>query len=196
MPATTTSHPTDAITFDIDFDGGETLHVTRQPSAPGSTKICYTFVYDSDIDDNDEEPDILEFNNDRAALKALEGELYPSSDVVNPRVAECLFIANGILPDDSKANSFRIHTRCRNGIEVDTYRNVSKRNCSISYIVDVTDIVSDKRTRSQHIIPYDEQEENTVICKIADLIESYGGNPHGFIDEIDTHDVIGGSCWY
>ena len=46
------------------------------------------------------------------------------------------------------------------------------------------------------MIPYDEQEENTVICKIADLIAIYGGNPHCFIDEIDTHDVIEGGCWY
>lgn len=138
----TAPHPTDAITFDIDFDDGETLHVTRLPSAPGSTKACYTFVYDSDIDDNDEEPDILEFNNDRTALKALEGELYPSSDVVNPRVAECLFIAHGILPDDSESASLHISTKCKNGITVDTYRNVSKRSCSVSYIVDVTDIVN------------------------------------------------------
>ena len=192
----TTSHPIDAITFDIDFDDGETLHVTRLPSASNTSKVRYIFQYESDIDDENDEPDICEFNNDRSALKALEGELYPASDVVNPRVAECLFIANGILPDDSEANSFHIHTRCRNGIEVDTYRNVSKRNCSVSYIIDITDIVSDKRTRSQYIIPYDEQEENAVICKIADLIANYGGNPHGFIDEIDAHDVIEGGCWY
>lgn len=187
-----TPHPIDAITF----DDGETLHVTRLPSAPSSTKVCYTLVYDSDIDDNDEEPDILEFNNDRAALKALECELYPSSDVVNPRVAECLFIANGILPDDSEANSFRISTRCKNGITVDTYRNISKRSCSVSYVVDVTDIVKDQQRRSQYMIAYDEQEENTVICKIADLIECYGGNPDDFIDEVDAHDVIEGGCWY
>ena len=192
----TTPHTIDAITFDIDFDDGETLHVTRLPSAPGSTKACYTFVYDSDIDDNDEEPDILEFNNDRAALKALEGELYPSSDVVNPRVAECLLIVNGILPDDSEANSFHISTRCKDGITVDTYRNVSKRSCSVSYIVDVMDIVKDQQRRSQYMIPYDEQEENAVICKIADLIESYGGNTDAFIDEMDEHDIIDGGCWY
>lgn len=192
----TAPHPIDAITFDIDFDNGETLHVTRLPSVPDTAKVRYIFQYESDIDDENDEPDILEFNNDRAALKALEGELYPSSDVVNPRVAECLFIANGILPDDSEANSFHISTRCKNGITVDTYRNVSKRSCSVSYVVDVTDIIKDQQRRSQYMIPYDEQKENTVICKIADLIESYGGNQHGFIDEIDTHDVIEGGCWY
>lgn len=195
MPATT-PHPIDAITFDIDFDDGETLHVTRLPSVPDTAKVRYIFQYESDIDDENDEPDIREFNNDRSALKALEGELHPASDVVNPRVAECLFIAHGILPDDSEANSFHIRTRCMNGITVDTYRNVSKRSCSVSYIVDVTDIVKDQQRRSQYMIPYDEQEENTVICKIADLIESYGGNPHGFIDEIDAHDIIEGGCWY
>lgn len=195
MPATA-PHPLDAITFDIDFDNGETLHVTRLPHEPDSAKANYIFQYESDIDDENDEPDIREFNNDRSALKTLEGELYASMDVVNPRLAECLFIAYGIIPDESESASFHISTRCKDGITVDTYRNVSKRNCSVSYIVDVTDIVSDKRTRSQYIIPYDEQEENTVICKIADLIESYGGNPHGFIDEIDAHDVIEGGCWY
>lgn len=192
----TTPHPIDAITFDIDFDNGETLHVIRFPSAPSTSKIRYIFQYESDIDDEDDEPDILEFNNDRTALKALEGELYPSSDVVNPRVAECLFIAHGILPDDSESTSFHISTRCKNGITVDTYRNVSKRSCSVSYVVDVTDIVKDQQRRSQYMIAYDEQEENTVICKIADLIECYGGNPDDFIDEVDAHDVIEGGCWY
>ena len=191
-----TPHPIDAITFDIDFDDGETLHVTRLLSAPSTAKVRYIFQYESDIDDEDDEPDIREFNNDRSALKALEGELYASMDVVNPRVAECLFIAHDILPDDSESESFHIHTRCMNGIEIDTYRNVSKRSCSVSYIVDVTDIVKDQQRRSQYMIPYDEQEERTVICKIADLIESYGGNPHGFINEIDAHDVIDGGCWY
>lgn len=191
-----THHPLDAITFDIDFDNGETLHVTRLPHEPDAAKANYIFQYDSDIDDNDEEPGILEFNNDRAALKALEGELYPAMDIINPRIAECFFITYGILPDDSEANSFHIHTRCRNGIEVDTYRNVSKRSCSVSYVVDVTDIVNDQQRRSQYMIPYDEQEENAIIYQIADLIESYGGNPHGFIDEIDAHDVIEGGCWY
>lgn len=192
----TTSHPLDTITFDIDFDNGETLHVTRLPHEPDAAKANYIFQYESDIDDEDDEPDALEFNNDRSALKALEGELYPSSDVVNPRVAECLFIANGILPDDSEANSFHISTRCKNGITVDTYRNVSKRSCSVSYIVDVTDIVKDQQRRSQYMIPYDEQEENAVICKIADLIESYGGNPDDFIDEVDARNVIEGGCRY
>ena len=192
----TASHPTDAITFDIDFDDCETLHVTRLPSAPSTSKVRYIFQYESDVDDENDELDIREFNNDRSALKALEGELYASMDIVNPRVAECLFIAHGILPDDSESASFHISTRCKDGITVDTYRNVSKRSYSVSYVVDVTDIVKDQQRRSQYMIAYDEQEENAVICKIADLIESYGGNPHGFIDEIDAHDVIEGGCWY
>lgn len=195
MPATT-HHPIDAITFDIDFDNGETLHVTRLPHEPDSAKANYIFQYESDIDDENDEPDIREFNNDRSALKTLEGELYASMDVVNPRVAECLFITYGIIPDDSESASFHISTRCKNGITVDTYRNVSKRNCSVSYIVDVTDIVSDKRTRSQYIIPYDEQEERTVIDGIAGLIASYGGNPDDFIDEVDARNVIEGGCRY
>lgn len=192
----TTPHPIDAITFDIDFDNGETLHVTRLPPVPDTAKVRYIFQYESDIDDEDDEQDALEFNNDRSALKALEDELYPSSDIVNPRVAECLFIANGILPDDSESASFHIHTRCRNGIEVDTYHNVSKRSCSVSYVVDVTDIVKDQQRRSQYMIAYDEQEENSVICKIAELIESYGGNPDDFIDEVDARNVIEGGCRY
>lgn len=42
------------------------------------------------------------------------------------------------------------------------------------------------------MIAYDEQEENSVICKIAELIESYGGNPDDFIDEVDARNVIEG----
>ena len=192
----TTPHPTDAITFDIEFDDGETLHVTRLPSAPSTSKVHYIFQYESDVDDEDYEPDILEFDDDRSALKALERELYPAMDVINPRLAECLFIAYGIIPDDSESASFHIHTRCRNGIEVDAYRNVSKRSCSVSYVVDVTDIIKNQQRRSQYMIPYDEQEENTVICKIANLIESYGGNPDDFIDEVDARNVIEGGCRY
>ena len=192
----TTSHTIDTITFDIDFDNGETMHVTRLPSAPSDSKVQYIFQYESDIDDEDDEPDVLEFDDNRSALKALESELYPAMDVINPRLAECLFIAYDIIPDDSESASFHLSTRCKDGVTIDTYRNVSKRHCSVSYVVDVTDISKDQKQRSQYMIPYDEQEESAVICKIANLIESYGGNPDDFIDEVDAHDIIARGCYY